>query len=566
MPELRFRRSRRGLCALALAVAAVSGLAACGGIPTSGTVSAGNLINDDVELDIGFAPQGPRVDATQEEIMTDFIAAATNPQADYQIAREFLTKGFASKWNPDAITTIRSGVTTSRRVSETTVDYTLTTTATVNRDGRYDEAEPATSVLEFTFVKEGKQWRISQAPDGIVLSQDSFGVVFGQYALYYFDPTFQYLVPDIRWFPNRNGTANRVVAALLSGQAGWLGNGVLVSAFPAGTALGDGLVDITSNVATVDLTDEARSAATLARQRMRQQLSATLSSVSSVSSVIITVGGIPVATPDSGANVATSTFSVEPAPLILRDASFGFVTNSEIAPVSQISAKVVALGATAVTLARGKGAAAVRGADGAVYSVRAGAAPALLVDNRPGLVAPSIDDTGFVWSVPAGNAAALTVFEPDGTAHAVASPLSPDARVVSFSLSRDSTRVLFYLATSFGPQLVVAGVIRQDGVPVSLGEPLVLPVDGLSPIDAAWVDDRTVATLSASDDETVVTAYEIGGPTTQLGQFASGSTIVGGNGGTDGLRVLTTDGQIFRPRGASWQKTGISASVLATQQ
>jgi len=537
-------------------------LAACGGVPTSGNVTAGDVVSDDVELDIGFAPQGPRADATQEEMMQDFILAATDPQNDYAVARSFLAESFAGAWDPDAITTIRTGVGTQRRTSETELSYSLTTSASVSNDGHYEEADAESVSLPFTFVKEGDQWRISSAPEGIVLSEDSFGVVFGEYALYYFDPTYQYLVPDVRWFPNRSGTSVRVIGALLAGQSGWLSNGVLISAFPGGTQLGDGFVDITSGVATVDLSEEAGSANSLERERMRQQISASLTNVTSV---IMTVGGIPLTTSDTGAVPAVVNPTVEPAPLVLRDNQFGFASNDDVTTIGQISGKVVDLGASAVTLARSKSEAAVRNSVG-VYAVRNGASPPLLVDSRTGLAAPSIDNSGYVWSVPADNASAIRAYEFDGTEHIVASSVPGDARVVSMSVSRDGARVLLYLETAIGPRLYVAGIVRQDGVPIQLGELFTLPVTGETPIAATWVDNRTVATLSAADDETVIRSFEIGGPSAVLGRIEGGTALVGGNGATDGLRVLTTDGDIFRPRGTSWQRTGISAEMLGTQQ
>ena len=168
--------------------------------------------------------------------------------------------------------------------------------------------------------------------------------------------------------------------------------------------------------------------------------------------------------------------------------------------------------------------------------------------------------------MPVGNASAIRAYELDGTEHVVASSVPADARVVSMSVSRDGARVLLYLDTATGPRLYVAGILRQDGVPIQLGDLFTLPASSETPIAATWVDNRTVATLSAADDETAIRSFEIGGPSALLGRIDAGTAIVGGNGATDGLRVLTADGDIFRPRGTSWQRTGISAEMLGTQQ
>jgi hypothetical protein len=560
MPD---RSRMRRLPVIVVAIAVAVSLAACAGIPTSGSVTAGNLVNDEVDPVIGFAPQGPRQDSSQEEILADFIAAATNPQSDYDVARQFLAEGFEGKWDPDASTTVRAGVGTVRRDSDTQLSYSLSTSASVDADGRYRESAPASATLQFSFVQEGKQWRISQAPPGIVLSENNFPQVFGEYPLFFFDPTNTFLVPDVRWFPTRSSTPNRIVASLLNGQSPWLSGGVLVSAFPPGTRLGDGLVDISSGAATVDLSEEARAATAVERERMRQQIS---SSLAAVSSVRITVGGIPLEVADTGVAAAVVNPSVETAPLVLTDDEFGFAAANNINPVGTISAKIVGLGATGVTLARNKAEAAALSDGQGVFAVRSGATPPLLVDDRPSLVTPSIDNSGFIWSVPAASAAALRVFGLDGTGHDVASTLPVDGRVISIAVSRDGTRLLTYLLTSGGPQLLVSGILRQDGVPVGLGEPFILQVGSGSPIGATWVDNRTVATLAATDEETFVTSFELGGPSEPLGQIDDGVAIVGGNGGSDGLRALNADGEVFFPRGTSWQMTDITASVLATQQ
>ncbi len=119
-----------------------------------------------------------------------------------------------------------------------------------------------------------------------------------------------------------------------------------------------------------------------------------------------------------------------------------------------------------------------------------------------------------------------------------------------------------------GARLIVAGIIRQDNVPVSLGAPLELAVGTGTPLDATWVDDRTVATISADGEASaLVTAFTIGGPSLSLGRVDGARTISGGNGGTDGLRVLAADGSIWRPRGSEgWVATDITASFLGTKQ
>jgi len=105
-------------------------------------------------------------------------------------------------------------------------------------------------------------------------------------------------------------------------------------------------------------------------------------------------------------------------------------------------------------------------------------------------------------------------------------------------------------------------------VPVGLGELIDLPIGTETQLDAAWVDDRTVAAASTDGEASaIITAYEIGGPSVALGRVQGGRALEGGNGGTDGLRVLTTEGEVWRPRGSEgWVVTGVTATFLGAKQ
>ena len=111
--------------------------------------------------------------------------------------------------------------------SDTEGSYSLTSSAYVNARGQY-VAESATQTLPFTFAQNADgEWRISGAPNGIVLSQAAFGAIFDAHPLYFFDPTSTFLVPDLRWFPRTSKLANRVVSELLKGPlALWVAGGV----------------------------------------------------------------------------------------------------------------------------------------------------------------------------------------------------------------------------------------------------------------------------------------------------------------------------------------------------
>lgn len=536
------------------AFAIVLALAGCVGIPSSGGVRIGPVVEDPDNPEVEFVVSGPQDDATQEEILAGFMQAVRAPQSNFAIARLFFTKDMAGSWDPDAGTLIRSGIaTTSIADAPDTLLYTVTTGALVDSSGTYTEPPAAAQTLSYGFTQESGQWRISMAPPGIILSRSSFNLVFDERSLYFFDQSYRYLVPDVRWFAKRSNITRDTVSALLAGPSEWLSQAG-VTAFPQATTLDS--VSVQSAQAIVDLSNEVLDSTPAARDQMRQQLVATLG----IANVVITVGGTELATPAaSGAEAIIPT--VESAVLVGTGDEFGFDGGAGIATVPGVSSQVVAAGATAVTLAQNKSSAAILSAAG-VSLVSDGTAAATLLDTRAGLIRPSMDPLGYVWSAQRDSAGSLLTIEADRTVHALQSGLPVDSSIVSMAVSRDGARLLVYLSTPVGPRLAVAGIIRQEGVPVRLGQLFDLPTPQGAPVDVTWVDDKSVATLSG---EGVITFVEIGGPTMALGQLDDAVSIAGGQAGTDGLRALA-DGVVWRSQGSGWVPTGISATLLATKQ
>jgi len=549
---------------IAVFVAAAVLLTGCVGIPTSGGVETGPIIGSQLPPNVAYVPSGPTPGSDQQELLEDFMLALRGPQNNYAIAKQFLTKDLAPQWNPEESATVRTGIPSTTAGADTnTLLYTVTTRAVVDADGRYSEQDPVLQTFTYAFVKEDGEWRISSAPNGVVLSQASFNTVFAERALYFFDPSFAYLVPDVRWFPSRTTLPVRIVGALTAGPVAWLQQGAVLSAFPIATGVDS--VDIESGTATVELTQEALVASPTDRDRMRQQLAATLD----VATVVMRVGGLVLQTPAVGI-AAVKNPQVEGAVLAGTGDNFGFETVDGVTAIDGISDKVVAAGATAATLSSDKASVAILAADG-VSLVRTSGDSAELLDGRPGLVAPAIDPFRFVWSAQWTSAASITTFGVDGAEHPVQSSLPADAEVVSIAVSRDGTRLLAYLSTTVGPMLYVVGIIRQQGsnIPTSLGEPLELPVVSSTPVDATWVDDRSVATLSRTSDSTpvaLVTLIALGGPSAALGQLADATAITGGNNATDGLRVRRANGDIWRAQGGGWVSTGLTASFIGVKQ
>lgn len=232
----RQRLRMRVLALVGAATLAAMGLTSCVAIPSSGPVLTGREVSEDgLNPRSEFVPDGPVAGADQEAILRGFIDAHSG--SSYDVARQFLSTALAEEWEPRESVQVRAEDTSTRidRVAASALEYDFVLSATVDRDGMFTTYPSAPQTLAYEFVKEGDEWRISAAPDGIVLRNGTFFELFSRHSLYFLDPARRALVPDLRWFPG--GTAaTRVVSALLNGPPEWLQRAV-GTAFPEGTQL-----------------------------------------------------------------------------------------------------------------------------------------------------------------------------------------------------------------------------------------------------------------------------------------------------------------------------------------
>ncbi|MGN8552399.1 UNVERIFIED_CONTAM: LpqB family beta-propeller domain-containing protein [Microbacterium sp. SLM126] len=554
--------ARRGILALLVAVLAIA-LTACAGLPTSGRVNYGLSASDAPDSeDISFLlPDSPQPGATAEQIVEGFIRAGSGPGANarWDRAREFLTPEFADVWNPSAGVIVdvfedRAPV----EAEEGVVSMSITTVATVDDTGAYERAEVGARVLPFELQQVGGEWRISFAADGVVLDRDEFPRVFHNYSVMYFDPTWQYLVPDARWFPTT--AAPRLVAdALNAPPSGWLGDAV-ESAFPEGVTV-VAAVPRPGNAYEVDLSESVLGADPETIDRMYTQLRASLATAG-VADVELTVQSTPI---DAEA-VAVRSTRIPGAPLVLTENGFGFLAGGEeLEPIPGLSEIVPEFAPVAIQVDPQREAAAIRQPDGTVTIVRADETWDNL-DPRAGLIDPSIDAFGIVWTVPRDQPGGLQAYLPDLSPVVVADAWPGATAVHAMSVSRDGTRIAAVVTAGGRTALWVAGIVRGDGqIPERLGDPVQLAVvDGASR-GIAWLDDLSVGVLSGDAEGTEVLEQVVGGLASTSSAPAAMTSIAGGTS-LSSVRLLADDGMLSVKRGTSWQPTATGVLVLATQQ
>lgn len=563
------RLSRR-IRLIALAAAGLL-LAGCTGLPTSGAPNPGLALDEEGQLP-SFTPiaQGPQPGASPEGIVEGFLEAAMTPANEWEIAQEFLTEDLRRTWKPEVGVTIDSSA--AQRQFTPTVDgedeeataaevrVNVDQIASVDAGGAYSAAS-GTGTGAYRLVREEQgEWRISEAPDGIFLDADAFGQVYQKYSLKYFDHSWTHLVPDVRWFPRRTAMATSVTRALLSGQPSpWLAPAVR-SAFTEDVALaGDAVLVDASQVASVSLTRTALSASSTELARMRTQLESSLAGAG-VSEVRFTVDGAPL---DAG-TIAVDETIIDPGVLVLNDETFGTASGDELAPVGALTAQLAKFTdpIRSVDVSLSATLAAVQLRDGRVFAVSAGNSDEL--DQRAGLIEPSLDPFGYTWTVPRGDPAAVQAWSPQVERHPIGNAWPNADSVTHLRVAADGARVAAVLTTGSLRTLVVAAIVRgEDSEPVEIGElyevaRLTEPAQGI-----AWVGSDSIALLSSGADQTLTT-YVVGGPSTSTAAPERAISLAGARS-TTGLRVLSSDGAVYAQRGTSWQVSVEDALVLGTR-
>ena len=556
------RAQRRGILSAIVVVAALV-LSACAGLPVSGPVNPGLAAGTDAgSPEFLFRPDEPQPGATPEQIVEGFIRAGSGPgpAANWEVARMFLAPSIRETWKPEASVTIdlpddRQPVSPT----EGAVELSLVTVATVDSTGAY---QPDAGVTQLSFrlaQQDDGEWRITEAPDGVVIDRDVFANVFHRYSLMYFDPTWQFLVPDVRWFPTTNA-ATRIAGALVNGSpSGWLAASV-VNSFPESVTLARPSVPLESGIAQVTLSAEALLVESTTLDRMQTQLAASLATAGA-SGAQMSVASTPL----TAEPVSTRSTRVTGPPLVQTEDGFGFLAGDELTPIPGLSETMELVAPAAIQVSPDRDFAAVRLVDGGIARVPADG-PVAVIDTRGGLIDPSADPFGFIWSVPRGQPSAITAFSVAGQQFPVADAWPGASEIVAMAVSRDGTRLAAILVTGGRSEVWIAGIVRgTEAVPVRLGEAVPLgPLAG-SGSGLAWVDDTTVGVLSTESGGPLFTEQLVGGPATAI-DAPQGAASVAGATSIATVRLRTDDGSLFVKRGANWQRTTSGILILATQQ
>lgn len=286
---------------------------------------------------VQLQPQPPRPGWSPSQVVEGFLAASASFGGNAQVAREYLTTSEQKNWNNNwSAIVYKSGPnvtaptypSTGKNPQTATVQITGTIQASLRGSGSYSvpsgssqNAVPDTPG-PFLLRKQNGQWRISSAPQELLLTSNAFKSDYQLRNLYFFDPASKYLVPDPIYVPleaSPRELMNGLVRDLITPPADWLSGGATKTAFPAGTKL-SGVQLNNGATAIVNLTGAIAKAKEPTMRQVSAQLLLTLGGAvqgglngQAVQSVEVQVNGKPWIPPGAQGNPVQPSTSYHPA-------------------------------------------------------------------------------------------------------------------------------------------------------------------------------------------------------------------------------------------------------------
>lgn len=557
---------------LRVAVLALVGVVAgCQTSYFSGDVQKGLEQLSHAQHNVLFNPASPLPDASAEDIARGFLAAAASAVDDYEVAREYLATAFAHQWDPRAQVLIDDGRRTYSEVINSSsgnldpstdgtmrASMQITTLATVNANGfMLPTRQGTTTQLRFEFVRENGQWRISSAPHGIVLDRSTFTSTWEQHPLTFISNN-SFPVREPRWFVRDTFQLDSVVRQLIAGPQEIFRQATRTM-FPSETELLE-RVRVVGGEAIIEISDQPNPLSEADIQLLHKQLTATLSSFNQLASYRVIT---PTSVVASGVTTSTPATPQLNDVYALRTGTKRGLAQLRSGTEHPLSDLISELSPNALTLDSVRPLAAARTGQG-VYLVNLDGAK--LLDSRPGVLPPALDNWGYVWSLADATGSEIAV--DNGTNNALRLRLATlDAKTIkSIRLSPDGTKVAFLVSLQNESLVYVTGVSRhENGRPLSIGdEAMLFAQTAGQALDFDWIDDVRIGVLSnPADDTEKITIAGLGSFTSERGSVP-GAVSVSGISRATNMRVLTADNQVYRLHGAArWELVATEVTLIA---
>jgi len=510
------RRPARLLASLAMLTGLLAGCGAT--IPESGPVVEGPAVGAGTDSQvIRVIVRPPVPGSTAVEVVRGFLEASASFQDDYGVAREYLTPEAAATWDPAELTRVYDGSATAVKLAGLDrVSFVAPLVALIDTQGSYqiaDPGEPGETV--FQVRKVDGEWRISDPPQGLLLSRGDVDRGFRTYNVYFLDPSFRTLVPDPITVPSiGSGAATTLIRRLLDGPSEWLAPAVR-TAFPIGGALAVDSVPVDNGIAQVTLDSRVLATDDSTRAALSAQIVWTLRQVPEVLGVRITAGGLPLPVPGQPSVQPREAWpSYDPDALAPNAAAFA-LTPSGVVRIGPESAVTVPGDAGTpkrpiISLAVAPASDRVAGFDDAGKSLlEAPLTPEGAFEERArGKAMTSLgygpDDS--LWWVESGGV--RTIRPQSEESEAVPVEGIGGAKIVGLVLARDGTRAVLLLRRGPRTEPVLVRVERR-GESVKLAAPRRFESRIGSAVDVAWASSTRLQVLG-SDGAGPVQLFSVG--------------------------------------------------------
>lgn len=559
------RPARRELLRAAGAVAVLGTVAACARIPTDSPISSRTLSARGQPGAPYVQALPPPEDATAQEVAIGFVQAGVGSEDDFAVAREYLAGDAAESWDPTAGITVYSG-SQELQVEERgdgRLALVIQVVSLVDGSGvRTRLAGAASREFELLVEDVGGQWRLSQVPDGIFLSEAAFETLYGGAQLYFLDARRRHLVPDQRWFPLRRG-ASSVLEALVEGPVAYLEDAV-VNEVPLTSGVSD--AEVTTGAdggAQVEVPTAITSLPTDRRALALSQLEASLRSLRSLSGVRLVSEGQQVQL-DEQERVERALPGHRP----IAAGTTGVVSLADPTAGESAAQLVPALAEERVsspTIAQDGVLAAARNPEGSIVLIAStdDSIPVREAATGGSFVGPRIDDSSYVWTSTRSNAGALLALSglaADRDAKVDAAWLS-GREVRSLDVAADATRLLVLSADAAGTRLDLCAVVReQDGTPTALTEPVEVRLDLADVTQATWYDEYAVVVLGTdpTSGDRRAQIIDVADGAELLPALVPGTVRIAGSAVAETIWIATGEAELLRSDGESWQRIGIA--------
>lgn len=511
--------NRRRSLVVALCGSTAIVVSACTAVPDTGPVHAGQQAEPIAGRHVQVDPRKPVPGSTPDLIVSGFRFANSDTSEALGVAKAYLVDG--ASWQPQGVVVVAdsgSSPVDTTSGDTTTVKIVDTQVGQIAADGTYQPL-PAGRQVPYSYglvkdLKEGGEWRITNAPATLVLTVSQIEASYQLGYVYFLRPDEQMLVPVQVFLPvSRGKLAEALLTTLLHGPPDWLKPAVVTAIPSIITAPGP---TQSNNVTTVDLSQRAASLSLSQRNAVAAQISFTLANLATplqdFGDLRILAGETPLINdPRLAVQTAADWTSFDPdalktdfyysdlghqtrdhrGELVAGDTGVLNVTNL-LAPV--VAPRTAAAGASDLI------AGVVQSATG-TQALYAGPllAPKKLLSGSS-FTTPSWDSLGNLWTVQqqSSTSAPKVRIAPSGRATLPGTVAAPDLAnkvIEELRVSRDGTRVAV-LTLSTNVSQVLVGVVAKDGTTIEHFYPVAPALTSV--IDVVWASSTTLDILSTS--------------------------------------------------------------------